>query len=168
MIESANDLGTGKWLDIAGLLVPEECINGLLDDIENDNLRTLQSITEKLKHFYDNYGEYRWSWSARKLHGIIKNLPQTSDREKLLKIISNWSNSSETLNNLILADARKEFTEITQTGFGIDGDQKVKAADFQAVRGTYDGNSFVKELTQRNEIIKKTTEEMTNKINSLH
>lgn len=166
MIESANDTGTGKWLDIAGLLVPEECITGLLDEIENNNLPTLQTITEKLKHFYDNYGEYRWSWSAKKLHGVIKAL-SSSDKEKLLKIISDWSNASETLNALILADARKEFAEITQTGFGIDGDAKVKTADFEAVRGTYDGNTFVKELNQRNETIKKTTEEMINKINSL-
>jgi hypothetical protein len=167
LIESANDTGTGKWLDLAGLLVPEECITGILDDIENDNLRTLQTVTEKLKHFYDNYSEYRWSWSAKKLQAIIKGMSHISDKEKLLKIISDWSNAAETLNSLILADARKEFTEITQTGFGIDGDQKVKAADFEAVRGTYDGNSFVKELKQRNETLKKTFEEMMAKINSL-
>ncbi|MFA6186411.1 MAG: DUF4954 family protein [Phycisphaerae bacterium] len=167
LIESANEMGTGKWFDLAGLLVPEECITGLLNDIENGNLRTLQTITEKLKHFYDNYSEYRWSWSAKKLQAIIKSMSAASDRDKLLRIISDWSNASETLNSLILADARKEFTEITQIGFGIDGDLKVKVADFEAVRGTYDNNSFVKELKQRNETIKKTTEEMINKINSL-
>jgi hypothetical protein len=167
MIKSANDRGAGKWLDIAGLLVPEECIAGLLNDIKNGDLPTLQTITEKLKHFYDNYSEYRWSWAAKKLHCIFENMQSVSDKDKLLRIISDWSNASETLNALILADARKEFTEVTQTGFGIDGDAKVKAADFEAVRGTYDNNSFVKELKQRNEIIKKTTEEMTNKINSL-
>lgn len=166
LIESASETGTGKWLDLAGLLVPEECISGLLDDIENGNL-PLQVITEKLKHFYDNYSEYRWSWAAKKLHSIFENMQSVSDKDKLLKIIGDWSNASETLNSLILADARKEFTEITQIGFGIDGDAKVKVADFEAVRGTYDGNSFVKELKQRNETIKKTTEEMVNKINSL-
>ena len=31
-------------------------------------------------------------------------------------------------------------------GFGIDGDEQTKEADFEAIRGTYDGNSFVKNL----------------------
>jgi hypothetical protein len=167
LIKSAKDAGTGKWLDLAGLLVPEECIAGLLDDIENGKLPTLQAVTEKLKQFYDNYNEYRWSWSAKKLQEIIKNLPSPSDKEKLLEVLRDWSNASETLNALILADARKEFTETTQIGFGIDGDTKVKIADFEAVRGTYDDNSFVKELKQQGEMIKKTAEEMINKIKSL-
>ena len=167
LLESADTTGVGKWLDLAGLLVPENCVNTLLDDIENDNLRTLQSVTDRLRQFYDNYSEYRWSWAGQKLRNIIKNQQHASDNEKILKIIGDWAMASETLNALILADARKEFTEVTQIGFGIDGDEKIKNADFEAVRGTYEGNSFVKELEQQNETIKKAAEKMINKIKSL-
>ena len=40
----------------------------------------------------------------------------------------------------------KEFDQHSKIGFGIDGDEQTKEADFEAIRGTYDGNSFVKSL----------------------
>ncbi|MDD5134758.1 MAG: DUF4954 family protein [Phycisphaerae bacterium] len=167
MIKSAGDAGAGKWLDLAGLLVPEKCVNKLLTDIENGSLNTLEAVSEAFKGLYDNYSEYRWSWAAEKLGNIMNNNKHLSEADKLLKIIGDWEKACETLNALILADARKEFTEVTQTGFGIDGDGKTKTDDFAAVRGTYEGNSFVKELKQQNERIKKTAEEMRGKIKSL-
>lgn len=167
MFETAGDAGAGKWLDLAGLLVPEKCVNKLLTDIENGSLSTLDAVTDAFKGLYDNYSEYRWSWAAEKLGNIMENQKHLSEADKVLKIIGDWEKACETLNALILADARKEFTEVTQIGFGIDGDGKTKIDDFAAVRGTYEGNSFVKELKERHEGIKKTAEEMRSKIKSL-
>ena len=37
----------------------------------------------------------------------------------------------------------KEFTDIAQTGFGLDGDEKTKHLDFKAVRGTPEEDGFI-------------------------
>ena len=47
---------------------------------------------------------------------------------------------------LVLGDAEKEFSEMAQIGFGADGPPEAKAADFAAVRGSFDKNKFVKEM----------------------
>jgi hypothetical protein len=49
---------------------------------------------------------------------------------------------------MILMDAEKEFDAGSKIGFGLDGDDNVRDADFESVRGTYDTNSFVTGLRQ--------------------
>ena len=68
--------------------------------------------------------------------------------EQLDKIISDWKTNSITLKNMVLADAEKEFDQNSKIGFGIDGDEQTKIDDFEAIRGTYDNNSFVKSIRQ--------------------
>ena len=48
----------------------------------------------------------------------------------------------------ILADAEKEFDDVAKMGFGIDGDEGDVATDFEAVRGTFEENSFVKQMQE--------------------
>lgn len=55
---------------------------------------------------------------------------------------------------MILKDAQKEFGEFSMIGYGLDGDQQVKETDFRAVRGSYEGNSFVSGI--ENDTVKKT------------
>ncbi len=168
IFQSTDPAGMGKWLDLAGLLIPEQCVNRLLDDIENEKLHTLESITDRLKRFYDGYSEYKWAWAAQKICNIMKNQQQNlSQAEKVIKIINDWAGTNEKLTSLILADAGKEFSEEPRISFGIDGDEKTRDADFDAVRGTFEGNSFVRELKQQNESTKKTAEEFIDKIKSL-
>jgi hypothetical protein len=51
---------------------------------------------------------------------------------------------------MILQDAAKEFDLTSHYGYGIDGDDAINHADFEAVRGTYDNNKFV--ITLKKEI----------------
>ena len=60
-----------------------------------------------------------------------------------------------TFNDLILRDAKKEFNAVSRIGFGMDGGDADKQIDFDAVRGTFDDNAFVKEINTQ---INKTTE----------
>jgi hypothetical protein len=164
LMETSDTDASGKWLDLAGLLVPQNCINSLLDDIESGKLNTLESITGRLKYFYDNYTEYKWSWAAEKIRNIMKNRQNLSQGEQAIKIISDWAAAGEKLTSLIVEDAGKEFSDEPRLSFGIDGDEEVRDADFEAVRGTLEGNAFVRELKKQNEIAKKTAEELIEKI----
>lgn len=168
LLETTDNSGTGKWLDLAGLLAPEKCVNQLLDNIETGKSGTLESIINGFKRLYDDYNSYKWSWVAEKLRNIMKNQQQTlSQTEKVIKIISDWAKTCEKLTSLILDDASKEFSDEPRLSYGIDGDEKTRDADFDAVRGTFEGNSFVRQLKGQIETIKKTAEEMVNKVKSL-
>jgi len=167
IFQSTNPDGLGKWLDIAGLLVPEKCINTLLDDIESGKLATIEEIIERLKKYHSNYSEYKWSWACEKIQNIMQKQPQLSVTEKVLKLISDWAAACKKLNALILSDAEKEFGDVPRIGFGVDGDEKTRDADFDAVRGTYEGNSLVRQLKGQQEVITKTAQEWTDKIKSL-
>jgi len=58
------------------------------------------------------------------------------------------------LDNMLYADAKKEFATTAQTGYGLDGDEETKHTDFKAVRGTFEKNQFVSEIEKH--IIAKT------------
>ncbi len=49
----------------------------------------------------------------------------------------------------VLADAEKEFDDIASTGYGQDGEREQRAQDFAAVRGSFAGNAFVKQMQKR-------------------
>jgi hypothetical protein len=168
LLETTDNSGTGKWLDLAGLLAPEQCVNQLLDDIETGKSGTLESIINGFKHLYDDYNSYKWSWAAEKIRNIMKNQQQTlSQTEKVIKIISDWEKTCEKLTSLIIDDASKEFLDEPRLSFGIDGDEKIRDADFEAVRGTFEDNDFVRQLKGQIETTKKTAEEMVKKVKSL-
>ena len=97
----------------------------------------------------------------------MKNQQQLSDTEKVLCIINNWAAACEKLSELIQADAKKEFGDTPRIGFGLDGDEEVRNADFDAVRGTFESNSFVREVRRQQEQMSKTAQEWINKIKSL-
>ncbi len=167
LMESADTNGTEKWLDLAGLLAPELRVNQLLDDIENGKLDTLESIADRFKRLYENYSTFKWNWAIKKIRNIMKNQQHSSETEKVIQIINDWAKACEKLTLLIIDDAGKEFSAEPRLSYGIDGDEKTRDADFDAVRGTLEGNNLVRKLKQRIETTKKTAEEMINKVKSL-
>ena len=63
-------------------------------------------------------------------------------------IIDDWEKSKIRLNNMISADAQKEFHAPARIGYGIDGGDVEQQQDFEAVRGTYEDNKFVRQLQE--------------------
>ena len=79
----------------------------------------------------------------RKLQGKRAGAKLT-DEEKAA-ILEKGRKADAAFNDLILRDAKKEFSSVAKTGFGIDGDEEVRNADFAATRGTFDEHPFVVE-----------------------
>ena len=50
------------------------------------------------------------------------------------------------IDNLLYNDARKEFSLIKQTGFGLDGDRTVQQLDFEYVRGEFETHAEVSSI----------------------
>lgn len=155
-----TQIGLGKWIDVAGLFAPQESINNLLDKIENGKIKSLEEIKNAFWDIHKNYYTYEWTWAIDVLQKQLnKSIDQITAKD-VAQVTTQWKDSVITLDNMLAADACKEFSDVSQTGFGIDGDETTQTQDFLQVRGDYETNSFVCE-------IKKHIEDKTNLGNEL-
>ena len=52
------------------------------------------------------------------------------------------------MDNYLYSDAKKEFSLISQIGFGVDGSDEDRSMDFESVRGIFEKNPFVKSVEE--------------------
>jgi hypothetical protein len=138
--------GTGKWIDLAGLFAPEESIEKMLGDIENGSISTLEQAAEAFRSMHDNYPAYEWTWAADVLQ---QRLGKTIDKimpDDIIELTTKWKEAVVELDHRLYADAKKEFTNTAQIGYGIDGNEQTKHSDFAQVRGIFEKDSFVSEI----------------------
>lgn len=60
-----SKIGTGKWSDLSGLLIPVSEETRIVEAIKEGSLNTVDAIREELYSAHENYNEYRWAWSYR-------------------------------------------------------------------------------------------------------
>ena len=153
-LKPQTSIGPGKWVDLAGMFAPEEAVEKLLSDIENGPVSSLEQVADCFRSMHEYYTEYEWAWAAKVLQ---ENQGKTIDEmtaDDIIELTKKWKQAVVELDNMLYADARKEFTAIAQTGYGLDGSQETKQADFGQVRGTFEENSFVLEIEKH--IARKT------------
>jgi hypothetical protein len=146
VLQPQTNEGPGKWVDLAGLLAPEQTVQKMLCDIENDTISTLEQVDQKFRFIHENYPQYEWAWAADVLQ---KNLGKSIDEvtpDDIIMLTAKWKEAVVELDHLLYADAKKEFAAIAQIGFGLDGDEETKHSDFAAVRGLFEKDSFVSEI----------------------
>jgi len=150
-----TDTGQGKWVDLAGMLAPQDCVEKMLNDIEAGIINSLEQVTEGFQSIHNRYGVYEWTWAADVLQ---RRLGKTIDKitaQDIIEMVTKWKEAVVELDHMLYADTKKEFAATAQIGFGVDGDQETRRADFEQVRGTFEGNSFVSEIEEH--ITKKTS-----------
>jgi len=138
--------GRGIWVDLAGLIAPKELVNALLDDVEADLVPDDTAFCEALRKLHEDYYRYEWTWAYEKMLEYYGLYPDRITIENLIDIIRRWKESVVSLDNMLYADAKKEFSLSARTGFGFDGaSQRTAEADFEQVRGDFETNPFVME-----------------------
>lgn len=135
------------WNDIAGLLAPVSAVNSFVDSVELGEVNRIDQLEEKLKSVWQSYPENEWRWCMRLIKSRCSQAHGETTPEYLSGIITDWKNESLKLNNMILKDALREFDADSKTGYGVDGN---KDEDFEAVRGSYETNSFVRQIKEEN------------------
>jgi hypothetical protein len=139
-------IGHGRWVDLAGLFAPEQIVQKMLDDIEGGAISTLEQATETFRSMHENYPAYEWAWAVNVLEQMLGKTVSQVTAGDIIELATRWKTAVVNLDHILSADAKKEFSATAQTGYGIDGDEKVKRGDFEQVRGTFEGNSFVTEI----------------------
>ena len=147
-LKPESNIGPGKWVDLAGLFAPEQAVQKLLCDIESGTISTLDGITEAFRSIHDKYEAYEWVWAANVLQQRLSKVIEKVTPEDIIEIITRWKAAIVELDQTLYTDAKKEFTDTAQIGYGLDGDEQTTHSDFAAVRGTFEENSFVSEIEQ--------------------
>jgi hypothetical protein len=145
-LEPEKKHGEGEWIDLAGLIVPKNEVDNLLDEIENGKIQSLEALSKAFEKMHRSYYEWEWTWAAARLeeeNGKPLNLFTAAD---VIQIVEKWKKSVMEIDNLLYEDARKEFTLSSMTGFGIDGGEEEKQLDFEQVRGVFESNTVVKAI----------------------
>lgn len=132
-----------QWVDIAGLITTKERVDNIVWALENDQIKDVKDLSDAWKKVYDLYKEDEWAWIAAtfyRRHAINVNAITESQLKSLLDNHKTYLREAITI---FENDVRKEFSMDKQVSYGID-DPLVRQEDFNAVRGTVDDNTFVK------------------------
>lgn len=125
------------WLDLAGLIAPESEIENLISKTENGEF-SLQQIQNKLVSIHNNYPACCSEWTVTLVEKFLNRKINDFTKKDFENLKKNSSESRKIFYKTLLQDAEKEFSSKMKVGYFSD--------DFDAVRGTFNDNDFVKEL----------------------
>ena len=83
LVPPISTVGTGKWNDLSGLLLPDSEEQQLVSDIADGTIESMDDIVDRLNAINDNYNEYRWAWAYRMIldyYGLNEITPQDAER----------------------------------------------------------------------------------------
>jgi hypothetical protein len=142
LTDTHSDSGVGQWVDMAGLLAPKSEIEKLIERIILENI-SVEIIQQELNLIFDNYTEFSFNFAISLLLNRTGKSKVQLESQDFTAVFEKGKKAELMFNDLILRDAKKEFSTISKIGFGIDGDDNDKNADFEATRGTFDNHPFV-------------------------
>jgi len=137
---------TGRWIDMAGMLAPKQAVDTLIAAISAGEVHSLEELRARLKALHQDYDALAWGWCLdlmeKRLHTPFLRIA----KKHMVEMLQQWQESVARFNALVLEDARKEFSERSRIGYGLDGSVDERDRDFEAVIGKYEENAFVKEV----------------------
>lgn len=135
--------GSGEWLDLSGLIVPKASVETLLTAVENGEAGSLEEVEAAFDRLHRSYYRIEWTWAAAKIEEWYGLKLAEITPQQVIELVETWKESVVALDELLYADARKEFSLTAKTGFGVDGTHMEKDEDFECVRGAFESNPFV-------------------------
>ena len=149
-----------RWTDIGGLLAASSRIDRIVADVANGRITRLAEFLMKLQRISEHYREDEWCYVfyAFEKEYAFKLTDMSGD--SLAKLIGKWESSALSLQGLIVEDSKKEFSDFSQIGYGLDQPPDKKQSDFAAVRGTAETNSVVQNLEREGVEIKERAQQL--------
>lgn len=158
---------SSKWVDILGLVCPEHSVDKLCDGISSGKITSIENVQNELKSIFEAYENEAYLWGINQIQKYLGIDISCITKEQLIKVVTDWKINSIKVNTMILKDAEKEFDQNSKLGFGNDGDESVKQADFESVRGKYESNPFVEGLKNESKEIELLFEKLISKLDNL-
>lgn len=149
LVALASTKRSGKWVDLSGLMAPADVVEELMADIGAGSLAGIEDVLDRFVGIHSQYEEEKLRWFAAILKERRDIAAADLTIEQVTAIINDWLSTRVKLNNMTLQDATKEFNTDSQIGYGLD--EQARESDFLAVRGSYEDNSFVREVKKESE-----------------
>ncbi|NIJ44993.1 uncharacterized protein (UPF0335 family) [Wenyingzhuangia heitensis] len=146
VLKPKSTIGQGKWIDVSGLLCPITALNLFVDKVERLELSTIDNVIEELNTINNKYYKYEWNWAVELIETFYGIKIATITQNEFISIVEKWKKSVVELDKMLYKDASKEFALHTHVGFGADGNEEERLADFKSVRGEFENNSTVVEI----------------------
>lgn len=112
--------GDGKWIDLAGMIAPENALEDVLAAVERGDVSDVRTMRKLFADLHSEYYSFEWKWAYIKMQDYYGFSFDTVTLEKLSELIIRWRSSVIALDNLLYEDARKEFTLTGMSGFESD------------------------------------------------
>lgn len=137
--------GAGEWLDLSGLIAPKSEIKNLCNDISSGKVDSLAEVNDRLRSLHENYYELEWTWVTENFSRWWGKNCDELTADDIAQIAHRWCDSVVRLDRMLYDDARKEFSSMARTGFGLDtSSDRNRRNDFEQVRGDFERDPFVK------------------------
>ena len=139
----------------------------LEDDVEEGTILTVEAFNERLQKINRAYHRDEWLWVKSMYKEVLGVDLENLTKEDIITAADELLRIKSKFLNLIIADAQKEFSELSRCGFGQDGNDTDIETDFYQIRGLYDKNKFVKEMKSSIEKLKARIECFEKNISNL-
>lgn len=143
-LKPTHEAGRGEWVDLAGMFAPQAEVSRLVADIGSGAVATAEALEERFRALQRNYYDMEWTWVADNFEAWWGKAPSELTAADVRAIVGRWTESVVGLDRMLYDDARKEFSDISRTGFGVDGDDVRRRSDFEGVRGDFESDAFVR------------------------
>lgn len=160
-------VGSGEWVDVSGLIAPKSEIDHLLCGIESGEINRLKDINARFNTMHENYYTYEWTWAYDKIREFYGLNPEEITAGDVIEIVEKWKKAVIGLDEMVYADAKKEFSLSSMTGFGADGTRTEMKLDFESVRGDFESNPFVTAVVKHIETKSALGDELIKRIGHL-
>ena len=147
-------------------MMAKDSLTGFYEAIENGQVDNIEEFGKALEKINEAYDKDEWAWVKAAYKDVFDVELSEAQKEQVAQAGQALLKVKGKFLNLVIADAEKEFAELSRCGFGLEGSAQDAQEDFETVRGTIEGNKFVKDMrkniTQLQERIKRLQEELSN------
>ena len=143
ILKPTEKAGAGQWVDVCGMFAPKSEVDAICNAITDGTIATIEELEQIWRDLHARYYEMEWTWVADIMESWYGKPVEAFTADDVRTIINRWLYSVTSLNEMLLDDARKEYSLKSRTGFGIDDPASSADDDFISVRGSYDADPFV-------------------------
>lgn len=142
-LRPTHPAGHGEWVDLMGLIVPKNEVDKLIADVESGVVADVDALNSRFKTLHADYYDMEWTWAYDVMLDYFGISESQITADLLVDYVRRWKDAVVSLDKMVYADAKKEFSLSAKTGFGADGSTFDMEKDFEQVRGVFESNSFV-------------------------
>lgn len=137
-----------EWADMGGLLISEGRIRDLMESVRSGSMHSISELMGLFEGAHRAYGEDEWGYICGAFEQEYGARPSGVEPELFRELVERWASAANTISVLVLENTKSEFSSFAQISYGMDWGAEERSDDFQAVRGTYEGNPVVRKLVR--------------------